>query len=332
MYRTLAALAAALALSVGAASAADNPEVTLAIPANSTDFAFAYIAQDLGFWQKAGVDVNVNLIPGLGSANALFGGSVEFAAGSGATAVVSSARGQHPLVVAAVRTKLPFDIIASKALAASVDLNADTATRARALKGKVIGIDRPGTFQHGFAKYVLALAGLDPEKDATYAPIAPPAMPAALEAGKVDAFSAPPPWSTLAVDKGIGVTLISPPNGDIPELSSLAALLITTRADYCPAHADTCRKFLAGVKAAMEFVDQHPEEAFEVVKKKFQDMDATLLEVGFKDTRASYNTSLEISEDMLKNAEILSLQGGSIKPEEKRQGSFAEFYSNDYLH
>lgn len=332
MNRRVAAIVAALAFAAGPAAAADNPHVTLAVPASATDFAFAYVADGLGLWKKNGIDVTVSLIPGLGSANAVFGGSVEFTASSGGTAIAAIVRGQKPMVVGSVRTKLPFDIVVSKAIADSVDLNADFATRAKALKGKIIAVDRPATFQDGFAKYVLAKAGLDPLKDATYTPIVPPAMPAALEAGKIDAFSAAPPWTTLAVQKGFGFTLISPSTkGDIPEISTIGAMFLIARGDYCQKNADTCRKFLAGVKAAMEVIDQNPDQAFDVIKAKFQDMDPDLLKVGFADTRAAYNPSLETTEEQMVNAQILSLQAGALKPEEKHEGSFAEFYSNDYV-
>lgn len=58
-------------------------------------------------------------------------------------------------------------------------------------------------------RYWLAAAGIDPEHDVDLLVVPPQHMPEHLRAGLIDGFCVGEPWNTIAVDTGIGRTLIS---------------------------------------------------------------------------------------------------------------------------
>lgn len=327
MKRSLASIAILLALT--AAAAADNPKVTLAIPVNSTSFTFAYVADAIGAWSKEGLDAEVRLIPGLGSTNAMLSGQVEFSAGSGQSAVLATARGQKPLIIATVQDRLTFEVVVSKAIADATPPTASIEKRGEALKGKIIAVDAVGSIQQGYAKYIVAKGGLNPDTDVTYTPISSPAMTAALAAGRVDAISAVPPWSTQAVAQGAGVMYVSSPLGDLPELTPFGVTAISTRPEYCQSNADICKKFVSGLQAAVTFIHEHQDKALDIMKEKFKDMDPAVLEAGFKYALDATPMTLKTSDPMLENAKMLATQSGALKPDEKVP-PVSTIYSNEY--
>lgn len=327
MKRSLASIAVFLALTAGAA--AENPKVTLAIPVNSTSFTFAYVADAIGAWKQEGLDAEVRLIPGLGATNAMLSGQVEFSAGSGQSAVLATARGQKPLIIATMQDRLTFEVVVSKAIAEATPPTASIEERAKALKGKTIAVDAVGSIQQGYAKYIVAKGGLNPDTDATYTPIQSPAMTAALAAGRVDALSAVPPWSTQAVSEGAGVMYVSSPQGDLPELAPFAVTAIATRPEYCQQNADICKKFVKGLQNAVTFIHEHPDKALEIMKTKFADMDQAVLEAGFKYAEAATPKTIQTSDVMLENAKLLAAQSGALKPDEKVP-PVSQIYTNDY--
>src|ERR1700684_1050925 len=98
-------LVAAFCLNISAAEA--QTKVTLALPTTNTAFSFAYLAHDLGYWKAEGLDVNIVVLTGLASTNALLSDSVEFAGASGTTLLTANARGQRITAIASLFDKLP---------------------------------------------------------------------------------------------------------------------------------------------------------------------------------------------------------------------------------
>ena len=79
--------------------------------------------------------------------------------------------------------------------------------RAKALKGKTIGIQGVGSIVHAWERLVVNRGGLDVEKDVRIAPMDPPAMLPALENKAIDGFATSLPFTTQAVVKGAAIML-----------------------------------------------------------------------------------------------------------------------------
>jgi NitT/TauT family transport system substrate-binding protein len=118
-----------------------------------------WIAQDLGLFEKYGLDVNLIYISsGLTSVNALLGGSVDIIAASGSSAVGAAARGA-PIVIIASLGHIAYKLIALPSI-----------TSIQGLKGKIIGSSRIGAGTDYALRRLLPKLGLAPGKDVQLIP------------------------------------------------------------------------------------------------------------------------------------------------------------------
>src|SRR5258708_11264058 len=82
--------------------------------------------------------------------------------------------------------------------------------RIAALKDATIGVAAVGGTQETAARWLAAKGGLDPKTDIKIAQVGgPPALQAALENKRIDAFVLSPPEGYLATKSGAGTILIS---------------------------------------------------------------------------------------------------------------------------
>jgi ABC-type nitrate/sulfonate/bicarbonate transport system substrate-binding protein len=324
--------AVATALSAGALPArAENPQVTFSLPTTSLSFGYAYVADKLGFWKEAGLDLKLTTIAGLASTNALLGGSVEFGAASGPTVLTAWARGQKPVIIASTQQELTLELVVSKELAQQSGLTAKSSVedRARALKGKTIAVDGVNSIIHGYLKYVLEKAGLDPERDVTVTPMAPSAMTSSLMSKRIDAFVMGSPWTTQAEREG-AVMWISAPRGDLDEMKPLTMTVVMARSGYCEANTAVCKAFLKGVVRGATYIHDQPAKAMELLQPLFKTMDPALMKAAFDEAERSLANNLATTDAAMAHAQDFALIAGQLKPADKRS-SFQGLYTNAYL-
>jgi NitT/TauT family transport system substrate-binding protein len=118
-----------------------------------------WIAQDLGLFEKYGLDVNlIYIASGVTSVNALLGGSVDIIAASGSSVVGAAARGA-PLVVIASLGHIAYKLVANPSI-----------TNVQGLKGKLVGSSRIGAGSDFALRRLLPKLGLTPGKDVQLIP------------------------------------------------------------------------------------------------------------------------------------------------------------------
>ena len=118
-----------------------------------------WIAQDLGLFEKYGLDVNlIYIASGVTSVNALLGGSVDIIAASGSSVIGAAARGA-PLVVIASLGHIAYKLVANPSI-----------TNIQGLKGKLIGSSRIGAGSDFALRRLLPKLGLTPGKDVQLIP------------------------------------------------------------------------------------------------------------------------------------------------------------------
>jgi NitT/TauT family transport system substrate-binding protein len=118
-----------------------------------------WIAQDLGLFEKYGLDVNlIYIASGVTSVNALLGGSVDIIAASGSSVVGAAARGA-PLVVIASLGHIAYKLVANPSI-----------TNIQGLKGKLVGSSRIGAGSDFALRRLLPKLGLTPGKDVQLIP------------------------------------------------------------------------------------------------------------------------------------------------------------------
>ena len=328
-YRTAlfsAALAAALATS-GTASA-QNEKTTIAMPILSVTFTPVYVALDSGLWQKAGLDVTLNDISGLGSTNAMLAGSVDFAVQSGASLIRGNIRGQKMLGVALMANGMAFEITMRKEVAGNLTMASPIVERARALKGKKVAVDQPNTIVHAFMRYIAKKGGVDPERDITVTSMQPENELAALKSGAIDAGTWTFPWTKTSQRQGD--VLIASGISDVPELLPFGQTATTTRPDFCEKKPTICAKLAEGYVQAHAYMQDNPKESLAILQKRMPSVHPEDLAGALVDVQKTTPRTPKFTDEGLEHVQELMIVGGMIKEEEKLK-SFAEIYTNKYI-
>jgi ABC-type nitrate/sulfonate/bicarbonate transport system substrate-binding protein len=332
-HRSRIFTAAAVGLSLlPAAARAQMEETSVALPVVSLTFSFHYLADDLGLFEKHGLKVKTSVVSGIGAANAVLAGSVDFSSGSGPTVIRANARGQKLVAIGLTVEKPTLEVVLSKDVAAKrgIDDKMPMDKRAQAVKGLQLAIDGPNTIPHGYMKYFLAKGQVSDQRDVTLTPMQPPNMLAALKSGAIAGFVMSQPWTLIPVREGNAIRLASSIHGDFPELVPFAFNVIMTRAGNCEQKPAVCRKLMAAYQAALTLIRDKPAEALPPLQKRFAQLDPGVVVDAFEAMRSTTPKSLEITEAGLKNAQELMVVTGMVKPEETLK-SFDGIYSNKYL-
>jgi len=307
-------------------------EATVAIPAVSLTFCPNYIADGMGFWEKEGLKVTLKSVRGIGAANAVLAGSIEFSNSSGPTVIRANARGQRLFAIASTLERPTVEIVLSKEAAqkAGVDSDSSLEKKAQALRGRKIAVDSINSVVHGYLKYFARKGGVDPEKEITISPMAPPNMLAALKKGAIDGYTMSLPWPIIPVHSGATIRLVSSPRGDLPELNPFAYNMVLTRADFCDSKPQVCEKFVAGIQHALKYMQEKPAESLEILRKTFGKMDPAVLAEAFELIRQSSSKTGKIDEYSLAQAQDFMLATEILKDSEKMT-SFSSIYTNRFV-
>src|SRR5437660_11451281 len=138
-------IAAAIAGAVGLAptiTASQEIDLLIALPAATLTFSAPFIAEDGGFYKREGLKVSHRTIVGVGAVNAVIAGSADFTVGTGPVFLRAAAQGQRLLAIANLIDKPLVELVLRKDVAQAAGIAEGTPfdTRAKALRGKTIGI------------------------------------------------------------------------------------------------------------------------------------------------------------------------------------------------
>jgi ABC-type nitrate/sulfonate/bicarbonate transport system substrate-binding protein len=261
---TLNTFLSAAALSLLFFSTADAAEKK--IPANviyeavSATNAPLWLAQDIGAFDKYGLDVKVIQARGAAPVLALVGGTVEFGAFSGSSALAANLAGADLVFVAA---KPNYSVI-------SVWTRKDSALKTLGdLRGKTIAVTRAGSATHTAARLALKSAGLG-DRDVKFLHHGDQTeMFASLDHGLVDAAfsSAPRPGFREMIDLA---TLKIP----------LLQAAIEVRRDFLKSRRPVVLNFLKGFLETLKVAKERPELAVAAIAKRMR--------MKAEDVRAAY--------------------------------------------
>jgi len=165
----------------------------LAHSALSASQAILYVTKEAGIFRKYDLDPQIIYIVG-GPTNtaALISGSVDFNIFAGPSSVAANLGGADTAILMSFVNTLEHSVFAQALIKRPEDL-----------KGKRIGIARPGSSDHYGATVALRKWGLEPDKDVALVSIGgPPDRYLALQAGRVDAILLQPPLTIRAQKAG----------------------------------------------------------------------------------------------------------------------------------
>jgi ABC-type nitrate/sulfonate/bicarbonate transport system substrate-binding protein len=335
MFKRLFALVTAVGVAFGLASGpakSQDIDVILALPAQTLTFTTAFVAEDMGFFKKEGLNVSIRNLVGVASPNAVLAGSANFTFGTGPVYLRAASQGQRFYAVANMVDRPMVELVLRKDVADRLGITdkMPVAERAKLLKGLTIGIQGVGSIVHAWERYVVAMGGLDVENDVRIAPMDPPAMLPALENKAIDGYATSMPFTTQAVLKGSAIMLASSVT-DAPELLPFAYGLIYTTEEQCKKNKEMCARMARAFAAAGKMVQEQPDKVFEeVLKKRFAKMDPALLKAAWDRTQQAHAKDNRVTIPMLENSQKVSLQAKLLDPKDALK-SFDGLYTDEYL-
>jgi NitT/TauT family transport system substrate-binding protein len=246
----------ALALLAVAHPAAALTKVKMTYTAVS-GFTAGYVAQEQGFFQKHGVDVQFiqtnisgNIPAIIESGSSEIGGAtlpqILQANDAGLDLVIFSGGAVYPL---------PGDVLVARPAA--------NITKTTDLKGKTVGVPGIGALLHIMLRRDLKANGVDPDS-VKYVELGFPQAGDALKAGQIDAYPMQAPFTARVLQSGAGVAvanwLSATPAG------TPTVIFATTRA-WATAHKKDIEGMQAAMREALVFMKTHPDETNQAVAK-----------------------------------------------------------------
>jgi len=335
MFKQLVSVvpATALAFSFAANTArSQDIDVIMAMPAQTLTFSSVFVAHDMGFFKKEGLNVTLRSLVGVASTNAVLAGSADFTFTTAPVFLRAAVKGQPLFAIANLLDKPMVEMVLRKDSAekAGITEKMPLAERAKRLKGMTIAIQGVGSIVHAWERYVVAKGGLDVENDVRIAPMDPPAMLPAMETKAVDGYTTSMPFTTQAVLKGSAIMLASSVT-DAPELLPFSYGLLYTRPEVCQKEREKCVRMGRAFVAAAKMIQDNPDKVFEeVLRKRFEKMDADLLKASRDVTQKAHAKDIRVNKTMLDNSQKVSVDA-KLMPESDLLKSYDGLYTDEFV-
>jgi NitT/TauT family transport system substrate-binding protein len=218
--------------------------------------AYAWVAQEKGYFRDAGLDVKIELGAGTDqNLGALTSGQAQFTAVDLTGSIIDAGKGVFKDVRA-------FASIHQQTLVSIVSLEGNKVTQPKDLEGKKLGAATASVNQLLFPAYA-RLAGID-EKKVSWANVAPPQLPALLASGQVSALSTFL-IGRLGIEKAAGKKAVILPYSDY--LADLYGTSLVTTATTAKQSPDLVKRFRDASLKGLAYALEHPKEAAEIMHK-----------------------------------------------------------------
>ena len=312
---------------------AETEHTTVALPAIASIFSSLYVAQDAGIYKDVGLDVKEQVIQGIGSANAVIAGSIDFSSSSGVTLTRAVARQQPVVGIANTFDRSGFWIIISKKIADErhFDPKAPLADRAKLMKGLRFSVGAIQAIPDAYAKVIASMGGLNPDNDIVRSGMTPQDTLAAMKSGAIDGASIGPP-----VLEELQATTVVLANGttanptDPPWLGHVAANVIFVRKQTCAEHKSLCMKMGESMVKAANYIHQNADGTKKILAKRLNISDPAVLDDTYRVLSLATPQKPTLDAKGLEAAEELNVKGGFM-PESEKLKSFDGVFTNEYV-
>ncbi len=253
------------AASASGAPIADAAKVSAAYSVASPGFWPLYLAADTGIFQKNGLDVALQLIPGAPTAAAaMISGQIQFAQFGGGAAMSSAANGSDLMIVTVMIPVYQFVLYVAPDIKSATDL-----------KGKKVGVVAlGGSEDHISMRAGLGHLGLDPDKDVAILAVGDRVT--ALLNGAIQGAVLTPP-DTLNVEAKGFRPLLDLASTKLPHLGQSS---VSTRA-YVSAHRDVAQKYVDSLIQGIAKLKQDRALSIEVLGKRIKSDDQHAMGVAY---------------------------------------------------
>lgn len=277
----IAGVAVSLSLGTAGANAQDLKPFLIAEPVHSIDILPLYVAMDQGYFEEAGLDVQLITTEGGGKhiSSVLSGDTQAYVGGPEHIAFVAARGGE------AVRAVVALSNRANSFLVARPDVEiAEGTPFAEAIKGKKVAVGTRGGTGYSIMLYLLEQNGLDPRSDVTLIEIATSAgQLAAMSSGTADVSMMTEPSITQGIKEG----LWNEPFASMPqELGLFAWTTLNVPQSLIDSNPATVQALVDGLKKGLAFVRDNPEAAKEIARGEFPTLPA-------EDLQAMWDRTIE---------------------------------------
>jgi NitT/TauT family transport system substrate-binding protein len=249
-----------------AAAAPTTPPAARKLTVANTSLSLAialFVARDQGMFQRHGLQVEVPLIAGVRSVQALVAHEVEYALISGRTTTDAVLAGADLVMLASIAPTLSFVIYGAPGL-----------TRPEDLRGKTIGVASFGGSADFAGRLGLRRFGLEPDRDyALFQTGGVPESLAALQSGGVQAAVLSAPTTLVARKAGLSPVL------DVTSLGIeyVFGALSTDRA-FLAQEPETTRRLLRGLLEGIHFAKTDPAATKQLIAPEYKTDDPEVLD------------------------------------------------------
>jgi ABC-type nitrate/sulfonate/bicarbonate transport system substrate-binding protein len=272
-----------------AAPAPGAEKIKITVPSPSTTFAPLYHARAAGYFAEEGLDVEIVVVPGAGSVQALFARDSHFALAPGTYQLMTYERGQRLVSVMSILTRLSLNIVMHKDVARERGITEQSALaeKVRALKGLKLSGFATGSFGYQVIVYYLLKAGLDPQKDVQIVSLGTaPVLLVALEKRQIDGFVMGTPLPEAAAARGLGVMIVDNSSGEDPDFAEFMMDVLTTLPETVKQRPELIRKVVRALLRANAWLLDHPaEQALPAMKPVLSGLDDSVILAGIQKVR-----------------------------------------------
>ena len=287
LIRHLATTLAALVLSSGLAFA-QMSNVTLAIGgASCLCYLPTMLAQQLGEFKKAGVDVEViQFKGGSESLKAVLGGSADVVSGYFDHCVELAPKGQN------LQSFVVYDRFPGFALVVSPK-HTNEIRAVKDLANKKVGVSAPGSSTDFFLKYILHKFGVDPNSVGVIGVGLGATAIAAMEQGQIDAALMLDPAVTVLAGKYSDLRILSDTRTQKDTLEVFGGEYpggaLYTKAEWIAAHQKEAQAMTNAILATLKWIHSHSAEEITAKMPPEFTKDKALYIAALKNTMPMYS-------------------------------------------
>ena len=316
----------------GAGEDGETPTIQIASAPN-VFLSALYVAQDKGYFEEEGVNVEVvEIEAGTDSVAALVSGNAQVADVGFDDLLELASEGEEGLImVQNILSRVTLTMVMDPDIAAEKGVTRESSIEERyaALEGLRIGITSPGAPTDKYMRYYLRQAGLDPDQDAEIIPIGGgSSLLAALESKQIDVFHLSPPPPYVAEAEGFGLVLIDGPAGDVEEFSNFLYTAWAANREWAEANPDAMSAFNAALDRAMEDISADPESVVDVVSAGVGSEDPEITQRTLEALLPALSTDGCFSEEAVRSSLDIMFDAEII--EEEGDSAEGVFWTNDY--
>ncbi len=316
---SFAVLAASVTWNPASAQAARTPvKITIGVGGFSFAFLSVLTADVAKLFAQENLEVTlINTGGGTNTMAALLGGSVELGGVVMSDAILAATKGQKVQTVAPLLTQFASDAVISKSAAAKAGITPGMPLleRIKRLKGMTLAITGRGSGADKMWRYLLELAGMDPDRDVTLTVVRLDQMYAALRAGQIDGFNASAPSNNRAVQEGLAVWAARPSQGEVPGLTDFLYTSIAAKPAYIAANNDTIARVVRALQKANVLIQDDPVRVAKLLHPVyFSQTDYGLLEETVKDQKGGFSKRMTLSVQAFdQNVKFMTRFGDNVK-------------------